>query len=261
MGATLKALIARRGLKVGTYVAEFATPGIGHLVRSAAGEFVLFGMEHSGFAMETTKTVLRYLEAANMPTIVHVPTQDYRDVARALDIGAEAIMTPMIATAAQAKAVLACMKYPPAGRRSKGTLPAYERLAMPTVEQHIAEANRCSVFVPLVENEEGVANVEEIALLNGVDAIWIGQLDLSISLGIPNQLEHPRFLAALDRVAAACRKADKPAAILAATPQQGADFFRRGYDFICFGGDAVLYRDALHDGVAALRAAVLHAQT
>ena len=141
MGATLKALIARRGLKVGTYVAEFATPGIGHLVRSAAGEFVLFGMEHSGFAMETTKTVLRYLEAANMPTIVHVPTQDYRDVARALDIGAEAIMTPMIATAAQAKAVLACMKYPPAGRRSKGTLPAYERLAMPTVEQHIAEAN------------------------------------------------------------------------------------------------------------------------
>jgi 2-dehydro-3-deoxyglucarate aldolase/4-hydroxy-2-oxoheptanedioate aldolase len=50
-------------------------------------------MEHSGFAMETTKTVLRYLEAAKMPTIVHVPTQDYRDVARALDIGAEAIMT------------------------------------------------------------------------------------------------------------------------------------------------------------------------
>ena len=53
MGGHVKQLIARRGLKVGTYVAEFATPGIGHLVKSAAAEFVLFGMEHSGFAMET----------------------------------------------------------------------------------------------------------------------------------------------------------------------------------------------------------------
>jgi 2-dehydro-3-deoxyglucarate aldolase len=261
MPATIKELIARRGLKVGTYLAEFATPGIGHLARSATVEFVLFGMEHSGFAMETTKTVLRYLEAADMPTIVHVPSQDYRDVARALDIGAEAIMTPMVASAAQAKAVLACMKYPPAGRRGKGTLLAYERLAMPTVEEHMAEANRRSVFVPLVESEEGIANIEEIARLEGVDAVWIGQLDLSISLGIPNQLEHPSFLAALDRVAGACREAGKPAAILAATPRQGAEFHRRGYDLVCFGGDAVLYRDALHDGVAALRAAAMRGQT
>src|SRR5260370_26074757 len=116
-------------------------------------------------------------------------------------------MTPMIATAGQAEAVLACMKYPPAGRRGKGTLLAYERLAMPTGEQHMAEANRCSVFVPLVENEEGVANIEEIALVEGVDAIWIGQLDLSISLGIPNQLEHTRFPAGLRRIATACRQA------------------------------------------------------
>src|SRR5215470_3983318 len=100
---SLKELCRDRRPKFGTYVAEFATPGIGHILKSGGCEFLLFGMEHSGFTMETTKSLLRWTEAAGLPTIVHVPTQDPADIARVCDIGAEGILTPMTATPEQAR--------------------------------------------------------------------------------------------------------------------------------------------------------------
>lgn len=250
---TLKELCTKQGPKLGTYVAEFATPGIGHILRSAGCEYVLFGMEHSGFSVETTKTVLRLMEAADLPVIVHVPSCSYADVARVCDVGAEGILTPMTSTVDQARAALDAMKYPPLGSRSCGMPIAYERHEGTMIEQ-IAAANARTVYVPLIETAEGVENADTIAALDGVDAIWVGQLDLSISLGIPNQLDHPLFLNAIERVATAGRRQGKAMAILAATVEQGRTFYDIGYDMICFSEDTLIYRDALGAGLSELRA-------
>ncbi len=249
---SLKDLCRRPGLKLGTYVAEFATPGIGHILRSAGCEFLLFGMEHSGFTAETVKNALRWMEAADLPTIVHVPTQSYTDIARICDVGAEGIMTPMTASAGEARRALDAIKYPPMGRRGCGMPLAYERHGGSMAEQ-IAAANARTCYVPLIETAEGVENAEAIAMLDGVDAIWVGQLDLSISLGVPNELDHPRFLDAARHVAAAGRKHGKALAILAADEAQGVRFFEMGYDMICYGEDSWLYHDALRAGFEALR--------
>ena len=250
---TLKELCRKEGPKLGTYVAEFATPGIGHILRSAGCEYVLFGMEHSGFSIETTKTVLRLMEAAALPVIVHVPTGSYADIAQVCDIGAEGILTPMTSTVDQARGALDAMKYPPLGKRSCGMPIAYERHKGTMIEQ-IAAANARTVYVPLIETAEGVENADAIASLDGVDAIWVGQLDLSISLGIPNQLDHPLFLNAIERVATAGRRHGKAMAILAATVDQGRAFYEIGYDMICFSEDTLIYRDALSAGLSELRA-------
>jgi len=249
---TLKELCRKQGPKLGTYVAEFATPGIGHILRSAGCEYVLFGMEHSGFSIETTKAMLRVMEAAALPVIVHVPTCSYADIAHVCDVGAEGILTPMTSTADQARAALDAMKYPPLGNRSCGMPIAYERHEGTMIEQ-ITAANARTVYVPLIETAAGVENAEEIAALDGVDAIWVGQLDLSISLGIPNQLDHPLFLSAIERVAIAGRRHGKAMAILAATVDQGRAFYEIGYDMICFSEDALIYRDALSAGLSELR--------
>ena len=84
--------------KFGHFIVEFATPGIGHILKSAGCDFVLFDLEHSGFGFETVKSAIRYFEAADLPAIVRVPSQDYHHIARAMDMGAEGLMLPMVGT-------------------------------------------------------------------------------------------------------------------------------------------------------------------
>jgi len=92
----LKAMASTKAPKFGTFIVEFATPGIGHILKSAGCEFVLFDLEHSGFGFETVKSAIRYFEAAALPAIVRVPSREYHHIARAMDMGAEGLMLPMV---------------------------------------------------------------------------------------------------------------------------------------------------------------------
>src|SRR5689334_14903367 len=113
----LRAMAATRTAKFGHFIVEFATPGIGHIVKSAGGDFVLFDLEHSGFSFETVKSAIRYFEAAGIAVICRVPSKNYDHIARACDMGAEGIMVPMVGSAEEARAILDCMKYHPEGKR------------------------------------------------------------------------------------------------------------------------------------------------
>ncbi len=86
----LKAMTRSRAVKVGHFVVEFATPGIGHILKNASCDFVLFDCEHSGFGQETIKAAMRYFEAARLPAIVRVPSKEYHHIARAADTGPRA---------------------------------------------------------------------------------------------------------------------------------------------------------------------------
>src|SRR5262245_21994830 len=112
----LKGMARNRAPKLGHFVVEFATPGIGHILKSAGCDFVLFDLEHSGFGYETVKSALRYFEAADLPAIVRVPSQEYHHVARAMDMGSEGLMVPMVGNAEQARRIVDAMKYDPAGK-------------------------------------------------------------------------------------------------------------------------------------------------
>ena len=73
----LKEMARSRDLKLGHFIVEFATPGIGQILKGAGCDFALFDTEHSGFGFETIKSVLRYMQAADLPTIVRVPSKEY----------------------------------------------------------------------------------------------------------------------------------------------------------------------------------------
>src|SRR5436305_13227617 len=113
----LKAMARSPAAKFGHFVVEFATPGIGHILKSAGCDFALFDLEHSGFSFETVKSAVRYFEAADLSMIVRVPSKEYHHIARACDMGAEGIMLPMVGTVAEARHILDSMKYTPDGKR------------------------------------------------------------------------------------------------------------------------------------------------
>lgn len=252
--SSFKALTRTRAPKFGNFIVEFATPGIGHIARSAGCDFVLFDMEHSGFHFETVKSVIRYFEAADLPAIVRVPSKDYHHIARAMDMGVEALMLPMVNDAREVRAILDAMKYHPLGMRGVGLQVAHDRYRPGPVDEKFATANERSAFVCLIETAAGIENIDEIAAIDGVDCLWVGHFDLSVSLGIPGRFQDPAFVAAIDRVTKAAARNNKSLGRLVATVESGIELNAQGFDFICYSGDAWLLQAALADGIARLRA-------
>ncbi|MGH6929225.1 MAG: aldolase/citrate lyase family protein, partial [Dongiaceae bacterium] len=147
----LKALAKTRQLKVGHFIVEFATPGIGHIMKSAGCDFVLFDTEHSGFGFETVKSAIRYMQAADLPAIVRVPSKAYHHIARACDMGAEGIMLPMVGNAAEARHILDCLKYVPDGRRGVALQVAHDRYLPGPVMDKLAAANQKTTLFCQIE--------------------------------------------------------------------------------------------------------------
>ena len=254
--SALKAMSKTKSPKFGHFIVEFATPGIGHILKSAGCDFVLFDLEHSGFHFETVKSVMRYFEAAELPAIVRVPSKEYHHIARAMDMGAEGLMLPMVSTAEEAGQIVHGMKYHPAGGRGVALQVAHDRYRPGAVPEKFAAANNRSTLFCQIETAAGVKNAEAIASVDGVDALWVGHFDLSVSLGIPGQFDHPDFRRAIDRTIAACQKHKKALGRLVPTVELGIELYGAGFDFICYSGDVWVLHNALAEAITGLREGV-----
>ena len=185
--------------------------------------------------------------------MVRIPTVQYHFIARALDVGARGIMAPMVETVEQAQLLVSSAKYPPLGRRGAAFGIAHDDYAAGNVADKIAAANDQTLVIAQIETAAGLSLVEKIAAVEGIDVLWIGHFDLTISLGIPGQFEHPAFRDAVERVLAACRSHDKAAGFLAGDIAGGKALLERGFRILAYGGDLWLYQTALRTGLDALR--------
>lgn len=248
-------LTQTRDLKLGTYIGEFTSPGMGPMLKGAGCDFVFLDMEHSGFSFETVKAVLRNLHDSGLATLLRPPSDATHHIARACDVGAQGIVPPMMGTAVRAQAVIDAINYPPNGTRGAAFGIAHDDYTPRSVEDAIAYANGKTSFVALIETAEGVDNVDEIAALPGCDALWIGHFDLSNSLGIPGAFDDPRFTDATARVMAAGRTHGKSVGRLVPNVDEAARCIAEGCDMICYSGDMWLYQQAVANGLAAIRKA------
>ena len=253
---TLKQMAGRPGPKIGNFIVEFATPGIGHILKAAGLDFAFFDMEHSGFSFETLKSAIRYFEAAGLPVMVRVPAQENDMLARACDMGAEGLIAPMISTPEQARAMVDSVKYFPAGKRGVGLQMAHDNYRALPVAAALSAANDRTTVICLIETVEGAENAEAIAAVKGVDGLWVGHFDLSVSLGIPGQFDHPDFSAAMDAIIAAAKTHGKALGRLVPNVEQGIAFHGQGFDFICYSGDVWVLRDGLAAAAKAIREGV-----
>lgn len=249
----LKAMAGTRAPKFGHFIVEFATPGIGHILKSAGCDFVLFDLEHSGFGFETVKSAIRYFEAAQVPVIVRVPSKEYHHIARAMDMGAEGLMVPMVGSAEEARQIVHSMKYHPQGGRGVALQVAHDRYRPGAVADKFTATNARTTLFCQIETADGVKNCEEIAAVDGVDCLWVGHFDLSVGLGIPGEFEHPDFKAAIDRTVKAARKHGKAMGRLVPTVEVGIELYDVGFDFICYSGDVWVLHNALAEAIGKLR--------
>lgn len=239
---------------IGTYIGEFVGPHLGPVLRSAGAEFAMIDMEHSGFTFETVKAALRYVHEAGVASLVRPPSRSYDHVARALDVGAQALMPPMVGSAAEVRRLLSCMKYPPEGERGVVLNVAHDDYTPGPMAEKLANANAMTALVPLIETPEGVAAADEIAAIDGVDGLWIGHSDLSARLGVPGRFDHPDFQAAVARVVAAAKANGKRVGRMVGSVEEAVALRALGFDAFMYSGDVFLYQAALAAGIGDIRA-------
>ena len=164
---------------VGTMVFEFNTSGIGRIIAETGAEFVLFDMEHTGWSIETIRELMATARAADVVPLVRVPATEYHFLARVLDIGAMGIMVPMVETEEQAQRIADSCRYPPVGRRGAAFGVAHDDYTGGDVLAKMQQANDNVLLIAQIETARGLENVEQIAAVDGIDILWIGQFDLS----------------------------------------------------------------------------------
>ena len=228
----------------GAMVFEFFSPGMTSILVNAGCRFVLYDMEHTGLGFETVKWLFAACRGLPIEPMVRVPRGDYAWLARALDLGARGVMIPMVESAAQARAIVQCCRYPPVGRRGAAFGFAQCDYLGGDVGAKIAEAHARTLVIAQIETEHGLADVEAIAAVDGIDVLWVGHFDLSNFLGIPGRFDDPRFDVAMRRVAEVARRHGKAAGFMATDATWIDRAKAMGYTMLAGGTDTGLLQQA-----------------
>ena len=144
-------------------------------------------------------------------------------------------------------------KYTPLGGRGAAFSMAHDDYLPGDVIAKMASANEEGLLIAQIETARGIENAEAIAAVEGIDVLWIGHNDLSNSLGIPGQFEHPDYLRAIERFFAACRRHGKAPGIMATSIDGARAQLAQGFRCMAYSGDIALYYQALSEGLAAIR--------
>lgn len=249
----VKQTLAAGGVSMGVMCLEFATTGIGRLSAEAGAEFAVFDMEHTGWSLETIKMLIATSRSVDLVPIVRPPVTDYHHVAHAMDVGAMGLLIPLVGSAAQIRFAIECATYPPRGKRGCAFVMPHDDYKAGDQAEVIRRANENLLVVAQIETAEGLENVDEIAAVDGVDALWIGQYDLTTSLGIPGQFGHPKFTDAVKRVVDACHRHNKAATLAGLDVAELAAGPANGFRMLVYLADLWIYQQALRRCFGAIR--------
>jgi 2-keto-3-deoxy-L-rhamnonate aldolase RhmA len=232
------------GVVLGQMVLELFTSGIGPMLAAAGMEFVIYDMEHGRCDVSLLAEMVASCRGSSIVPMARVPDMHFQPLSRVLDIGVRGVMVPRVETRVQAEEIVAQAKYAPAGRRGVALGVAHD-LYHAGGPEFFARANEETVVILLLETAKAFENLDEIVSVPGVDIAWMGHFDLTVSMGIPEQFENPRFLEAMDALVASCRRHGVAPGFLPATPAAAAHWIRKGFRVISLGSDIGVFLNGM----------------
>ncbi len=231
----LKNKVFSRDKLRGAMIFEFFSPGIPIILKNAGCEFIIFDMEHGGLSLEQFKVLATISNSNNISPLIRIPEVSYNYVARALDLGAAGIMTPMVNSSEEAIKIVKSSKYPPEGIRGAGFGFAHDNYNNQNPLAYIQNANNELINIIQIETKLALENVESIAAINGVDCLWVGHFDLTNFLGIPGNFTSPIYLDAIKRVVEAGKANSKSLGIMVSNNEELEMYSRMGFNMIAVG--------------------------
>jgi 2-keto-3-deoxy-L-rhamnonate aldolase RhmA len=235
---------------LGTLVMS-ASPLVAEAIGWAGFDWGVLDMEHTPLDQMDLVHMLQAVGNTRMVPVVRVPWNDSVTVKRVLDAGAQTLLFPFVQSAQEAAQAVAATRYPPEGVRGLASISRGSRFG--TLADYPRQANKSMGVLVALETPQALQQLEAIAAVPGVDALFFGPGDLSAAMGLPGQPNHARVMAALADAAKRCKAAGKPCGALGATPEALAQYRAMGYDFIALASDLGLLMNAAQGAVKALR--------
>jgi 2-keto-3-deoxy-L-rhamnonate aldolase RhmA len=192
-------------------------------------DFLWIEMEHSPITLETLRNMVLATRGMKALPFARVPVNEIWMAKRVLDAGVSGVIFPFTSTPELAAQAVAACRYPPAGHRGSGANLA--KLCWPDPDAYADSADKNVVVITIIEEVRAVENVEAIAATPGIDILFIGTSDLSFSLGLRGNQEHPRLEEAIGKVVAAAKRNGKVVGRPAATPDQVKKYIAQGFGF------------------------------
>ena len=253
LAETIKQKLQSGKPSVGTWM-SMAHPSIAEILAMAGYDWVVVETEHTAIDVSEVLRLIIAIEQRGCIPLVRLAGIDPIQAKAVLDSGAAGIIVPMVNTKAEAALAVSMAKYPPMGTRGVGLARAQGYGV--DFDAYVKNANRDTLVIVQIEHIDAVNNIDEILSVPGIDGTFIGPYDLSMSLGIPGQLTHPKLVEAKEKVLKAVLKKGLAAGIHFVQPSTAVSdceaAVKTGYTFIAVGTDILFLGDSARNMQSAL---------
>jgi 4-hydroxy-2-oxoheptanedioate aldolase len=217
-------------------------PGLAETLGYMGWDYLLFDGEHSPLSVRECEHLARISEITGCTGVVRVPSNMPWMIGQIFDTGILGVQVPMINSGAEALAASRAAKYHPLGTRGLATTRAarYGQILPFSIAEQVVCANSETMLIAQVETPAAIENLPAILDVPGIDVIFIGPSDLSLSLGFPGQLQHPAVQQSFDRIIEAVTQTDKALGILVPTVEAALEWQAKGARYIMVVMEAIL---------------------
>lgn len=239
---------------LGTMVTVFDNPEIAKMLKVCGFDFFLVDCEHGSFDDGAVARMFAVGREAGIPPMIRIPEARREVVLKAMEMGAKGILLPDTETVAQAEALVDYAKYYPQGKRGVSLLrphTGFEPIADATA--YMERANAEGILMIQIESPAAVARVDELLAVPGIDAAFVGPNDLSQSMGIMGQMDHPRFVEAIEQVIATAKKRNKFSGIHLMSVDALEPWIGKGMTLNLWANEVILMMNAARVGLKRLQ--------
>ncbi len=245
----LKAALDRGDSVIGTW-AIIPSVVTADVIAASGIDFVVIDAEHGPIGFETAQEMVIACESRGTSPVIRTGGVIEAEILRALDIGAHAIHVPNVTTAEDARRIISFAKYPPVGRRGFSPFTRAGGYSADNSARLTSESNDNTLVCIHIEGGDAVDRIDSFLAVEGIDIIFVGLYDLSKSMGLPGQVDHPDVLAKLQECIDAITAAGKIPGTIANTPGQMQTMLDRGIRYLTYSVDCEMLGRSYREAVA-----------
>lgn len=249
----VKAALKQGQLQLGCGFGQIRSVEVPKILAAAGFHWTFIDAEHGNFGIETLYELCHASGLAGLSPVVRVADMQYALVARVLDCGADGVIFPRVESPELLERAVSWTKFPPVGVRGMGLGPQhfeYERVNIPQVIDHL---NTHTMVVLQIETQRAVDAREELLSIPGIDTVLVGPVDLSISLGVPGEFQHPKMVDAMQKIVDSCLAHGVAPGTQTRTMELAKFWKERGMIFLGNGNETTFLLDRATQVVASLK--------
>lgn len=250
---SVKQALRAGGTVLGTSYGQLRDPEIARILKAAGFDYAYLDGEHGCFGIETQQDICRVAALCGLTIFARVADMQYDLIARSLDCGADGIIFPRVESPELLAQAVSWCKFPPVGIRGFGLTAMqnnYENVTIPEVMTH---RNESGMVILQIETKRALDAREELLAVPGIDVVMVGPVDLSISLGVPGQFDHPAMEAAFEAIRETCDARGIAPGLQARNLALSSKWRNRGYRFLGTASEWSMMLEKGKEIVAALR--------